>query len=71
MQLDVHGQVPWILNVKAIPSLRIREVGNLFLVEVLCNYRYPGASSLVLEYKNLLRMTCVKLAEACPSIIQV
>ncbi|KAG0700062.1 hypothetical protein DFH29DRAFT_808042 [Suillus ampliporus] len=28
------------------------------------------ASSLALEYKALLRMTCVKLAEACPSIIQ-
>ncbi|KAG2147983.1 hypothetical protein DEU56DRAFT_103300 [Suillus clintonianus] len=29
-----------------------------------------GASSLALEYKALLQSTCVKLAEACPSIIQ-
>lgn len=29
-----------------------------------------GASSLALEYKILLEMTCIKLAEACPSIIQ-
>jgi hypothetical protein len=29
-----------------------------------------GASSLALEYKTLLQMTCVKLAEVCPSIIQ-
>ncbi|KAG2345054.1 hypothetical protein BDR05DRAFT_931074 [Suillus weaverae] len=31
---------------------------------------YEGASSLASEYKTLLQMTCVKLAEACPSIIQ-
>ncbi|KAG1861688.1 hypothetical protein F4604DRAFT_2033222 [Suillus subluteus] len=29
-----------------------------------------GASSLELEYKALLQMTCIKLAQACPSIIQ-
>ncbi|KAG2130971.1 uncharacterized protein EDB93DRAFT_945759 [Suillus bovinus] len=29
-----------------------------------------GAYSLASEYKKLLRMTCVKLAEACPRIIQ-
>lgn len=29
-----------------------------------------GASSLELEYKTLLQMICIKLAEACPSIIQ-
>jgi hypothetical protein len=29
-----------------------------------------GASSLVSEYKTLLQMTYIKLAEACPSIIQ-
>lgn len=29
-----------------------------------------GASSLALEYKSLLQMTCVKMAEVCPSVIQ-
>ncbi|KAG1859001.1 hypothetical protein DFJ58DRAFT_726458 [Suillus subalutaceus] len=29
-----------------------------------------GASSLELEYRALLQMTCIKLAAACPSIIQ-
>lgn len=29
-----------------------------------------GPSGLALEYKALLQMTCIKLAEACPSIIQ-
>jgi hypothetical protein len=70
MQLDVHGHVPWTLKMKVTPSLRTRQVGDLPLVEFLRDDWYPGASSLALEYKTLLQMTCVKLAEACPSIIQ-